>query len=75
MDGLFDHLPDRTITLLNILTTSPDLRMFIGNAHGVLWVQGYSNLAEHLAIRPPVAPSISIATGGTGPSALGRSYL
>lgn len=43
VDGLFAYFPDGTITLLNILNTSPDARMFIDNTHGVLWVQGFSH--------------------------------
>lgn len=43
IDGLFAYFPDGTITLLNILNTSPDSRMFIDNTHGVLWVQGFSH--------------------------------
>lgn len=40
VDGLFACMPDGTTILLDILTTSPDSRMYVDN--GYLWVQGFS---------------------------------
>jgi hypothetical protein len=40
VDGLFACYPDGTTVLLDVLTTSPDSRMYVGN--GRLWVQGFS---------------------------------
>ncbi|MGO4186353.1 WD40/YVTN/BNR-like repeat-containing protein [Pseudarthrobacter sp. TAF60_1] len=40
VDGLFACYPDGTTVLLDVLTTSPDSRIYIGSNR--LWVQGFS---------------------------------